>query len=168
MKTLFILTLTTILFQGFVKGDDGKSTNLQTEIPVVKSDSTYKVLVKHDIVYAKGLSHESINSANATTIPLKLDVYEPDNNVKNRPVFMFVHGGGFVGGSKKQAQIFEWANYYTSRGWVFISIDYRLKRDKGTVPQQWADYTKKLPENARVAQFLAIYPAQRDAKAALR
>lgn len=167
MKTLFLIALSTILFQGFVKGNECKSTLSRNDIPVVKADSTYEVLVKHDIVYAQGLSHESVNSANATTIPLKLDVYEPDNGVKNRPVFMFVHGGGFVGGSKKQARIIEWANYYTSRGWVFISIDYRLKRDKGTVPKEWADFTANIPKN-KAGQFLAVYPALRDAKAALR
>lgn len=139
----------------------------QTGIPVVKSDSTYKVLIKNDIEYAKGLSHESVNSANAKEIPLELDVYAPDNAVENRPVFMFVHGGGFVGGSKKQARIIEWANYYASRGWVFISIDYRLKRDKGTVPKKWADFTVNVPKN-KAGQFLAVYPALRDAKAALR
>ena len=140
----------------------------QTEIPVVKSDSTYKVLVKRDIVYAKGLSHDSINSANATTITLKLDVYEPDNDIENRPVYMFVHGGGFGGGTKQQGRILEFANYYTSRGWVFISVDYRLRKNKGTVPQQWIDVAEKLPNNGRADKFFAIYPALRDAKAALR
>jgi len=124
--------------------------------------------VEHDVVYAKALSHESTNSAKATTIPLKLDVYVPDNDIRNRPVYMFIHGGGFAGGTKQQERIINFANYYTSRGWVFISIDYRLKRHEGTVPQQWVDHTQRLPENARVGQFLAIYPALRDAKAALR
>ncbi len=167
MRTLFLLALSTIFFQGFAKADDGKSTNSQTEIPVVQSDSTYKVIVKKDVVCAQALSHESINSANATTIPLKLDVYVPDNELINRPVFMFIHGGGFVGGSKQQLQIIDWANYYASRGWVFISIDYRLMRDKGTVPKEWVDYIVNVPKN-KAGQFLAIYPAIRDAKAALR
>ena len=168
MIKLLFLTLTTILFLGMIKCDEDKSTNSQPEIPVVKSDSTYQVLVKRDIVYADGLSHESINSVNATTIPLMLDVRELDYNIKNRPVYMFIHGGGFAGSSKQQAQIIKWANYYTSRGWVFICIDYRLKKHKGTVPQQWVDYKDKLPRKAKVGQFFAVYRALRDAKAALR
>ena len=140
----------------------------QTEIPIVQSDSTYRVLADYDIVYAEALRHDGINSADAITIPLMLDVYYPDNDIKNRPVFFFIHGGGFAGGSKQQAQIIKWANYYTSRGWVFISIDYRLRKHKGTLPQQWTEYVNKLPEGAKVGQLLAIYPALRDAKAALR
>ena len=50
---------------------------------------------------------------------------------------------------------------------MFISIDYRLKGHKGTVPKQWIDYTVNVPK-AKAAQFLAVYPAVRDAKAALR
>lgn len=137
-------------------------------IPVVQSTQTYKVSVQKDIVYAEGLSHSSINSSDGTAMPLKLDVYSPDNELKNRPAFLFIHGGGFAGGTKQQRRIIEWANYYTSRGWVFISADYRLKRHKGTVPAEWLDFAEKLPKGAKVGQFLAIYPAIRDAKAALR
>ena len=167
MKASFIFILTLFPFLIFSNNDVGISAGSQNEIPTVQSDSTYKVIVKQDIVYAEALSHESINSTNATTIPLKLDVYVPDNDIENRPVYMFIHGGGFAGGTKQQARIINWANYYTSRGWVFISIDYRLKRDKGTVPKEWADYTVNVPKN-KAAQFLAVYPALRDAKSALR
>ncbi|RXP44596.1 alpha/beta hydrolase [Lutibacter sp. HS1-25] len=94
-------------------------------------------------------------------------MYVPDNDLKNRPAYMFIHGGGFAGGSKQQAQIKNLAKYYTSRGWVFISIDYRLKNNNGTVPQLWENYSTKVPKD-KVSQFLSIYPAIRDAKAALR
>ena len=50
---------------------------------------------------------------------------------------------------------------------LFISIDYRLKNDKGTVPEAWADYASRVP-SGNASQFLSIYPAQRDAKAAMR
>jgi len=168
MKTQFSLIFSISLFLTLSNNTDGISPGLQTEIPKVQLDSTYKVLVEYDIEYAKALSHDSINSTNFKTIPLKLDVYFPDNDIKSRPAFFFIHGGGFTGGSKQQAQIIQWAKYFTSRGWVFISIDYRLKKDKGTVPQEWVDYTDKLPKKARIGQFLAVYPAIRDAKAALR
>ncbi|MEM7103276.1 MAG: alpha/beta hydrolase [Bacteroidota bacterium] len=137
------------------------------ETPVVQSESTYSVVVEEDIIYAEGLSHQTWNSNSSIAIPLKLDVYTPGNSNENRPAFMFIHGGGFFGGSKRQSQIIDLANYYTSRGWVFISIDYRVKDDFGTIPSEWLDYSDILPDEL-VDQFLAIYPAQRDAKAALR
>ena len=167
MKTLFNLFLSISLPVICIYSAYGVSRGSPSEIPVVQSAQTYKVIVKEDIVYARGLSQDSLNSEKSIEIPLKLDVYIPENNSENRPVFLFIHGGGFSGGSKQQSQINNWANYYTSRGWVFISIDYRLKGHKGTVPKQWIDYTVNVPK-AKAAQFLAVYPAVRDAKAALR
>ena len=167
MKKLFQYIVLTLILTSSCKVNDFGSSNSKKDIPVVQSTSSYQVIVTEDITYAEGLSHESINSTKATTMPLKLDVYVPDNDLKNRPAYMFIHGGGFAGGSKQQDKIINLANYYTSRGWVFISIDYRLKKHKGTVPQQWKNYSMNVPK-AKVCQFLAIYPAIRDAKAALR
>ncbi|MBI9072976.1 MAG: alpha/beta hydrolase [Melioribacteraceae bacterium] len=167
MKKFICIVLPIVFALGVFACEVVNASETEGNIPVIKSDSTYKVIVEHDLVYAEGLSHKSINSADAETMPLKMDIYVPDNDIKNRPVFMFIHGGGFSGGSKQQGQIIRWANHYTSRGWVFISVDYRLKKHKGTVPIEWVENTENLPEQ-RVAQFLAIYPAIRDAKAALR
>lgn len=166
MKTRSIFILSLFIFFAFSNSDLGISVGSQNEIPTVQSDSTYKVRVLQDIVYAEGLSHDSINSANATIIPLKLDLYEPDNDLVNRPVYMFIHGGGFKGGSKQQSHIINLAHYYASRGWAFISIDYRLKKDNGTLPQEWIDGAKS--QDVPLERLAPIYPAQRDAKAALR
>lgn len=144
-----------------------KLNDYNSEIPVVHTLPTFEVTVTKNIIYAQGLSHTSINSASSTSIPLKLDVYQPNNNATNRPVYMFIHGGGFIGGSKQATNIIALANYYSSRGWVFVAIDYRLKDDFGTLPQEWFDFAENIP-STQVAQYLALYPAQRDAKAALR
>ena len=54
------------------------------------------------------------------------------------------------------------------------SIDYRVLADRGTVPQQWVDYVFSAGAGSdsvtivQIAQSIAIYPAHRDAKAALR
>jgi len=136
-------------------------------VPIVTANATFEVTVTEDIVYAEGFSHEIINSADPTLLPLYLDIYTPNNDMDNRPVFMFIHGGGFSGGSKQQSQIVEWADFFASRGWVFVSIDYRLERDNGSVPQAWVDFSTNI-SSTDASQFLAIYPAQRDAKAAMR
>lgn len=137
------------------------------EFPKIKKKATYEVKLIEDIEYAKALSHESFTNKNATEIPLKLDLYYPENAIKNRPAYLFIHGGGFVKGDKQQVTIKRLANFYTSRGWVFVSINYRLLRDYGTVPQKWLDFANNLPK-WRSNKASAIYPAQRDAKAALR
>jgi acetyl esterase/lipase len=60
--------------------------------------------------------------------PLWLDIYRPRQTLPRRssPVIMFVHGGGFVEGSRKKGA----ANLrrYADAGWTVISIDYRLAR----------------------------------------
>ena len=80
-------------------------------------------LVDSDVT-AEALAHNK-TSTSPITIPLKLDVYTPDTSAANRPVFMFIHGGGFTGGTKTRDTIEEMAEYYAARGWVFASIDYR-------------------------------------------
>lgn len=140
---------------------------IQDNIPIVKSQSTYEVLIQEDVIYGQGLSHTNFGSANFEELDLKLDIYSPDNDLHNRPLVFFIHGGGFSGGSKQQEQIVAMANFYASRGWVFVSTDYRLQGDAGTVPEEWIELAQTLPEDER-KQFLAIYPAVRDSKAALR
>lgn len=99
-----------------------------TDIPIIKAEPFYTVLKEEDITYAEGLSHDEV-STSPFSMPLKLDVYYPDNVSTNRPVFMFIHGGGFTGGIKHKPEIIEMANYYAARGWVFISIDYRTTEE---------------------------------------
>ncbi len=164
----------------------GKETpnNPNNGAPLVKNDSTYVVVMDTNIIYGEGLAH-SATSDSSFAIPLKLDVYSPDNNSTNRPVFMFIHGGGFNGGIKHKPEIVDMANYYASRGWVFVSIDYRTTEELGTIqgmaptdlisfykgmaPAEWITYVLNNAQNAdAVKQATAMYLAQRDAKAALR
>jgi para-nitrobenzyl esterase len=147
----------------------GDSCDNSIGIPVVYSESTFSVTKEEGIVYAEGLSHVSLNSSSSTIMPLLLDAYLPDDNAENHPAMVLIHGGGFVGGSRQQGSLVNMANYYASRGWVVFSIDYRLLGDLGTVPEQWVDSINAIsPEIGSAGQGMAIYPAHRDAKAALR
>jgi acetyl esterase/lipase len=62
---------------------------------------------------------------------LKLDVYMPQGDVElNRPTILWIHGGGFrPGNDKEQSYIVDFANRFARKGYVCVSIDYRL-RDK--------------------------------------
>ena len=98
---------------------------------------------------------------------------------------MFIHGGGFTGGIKHKPEIIDMANYYASRGWVFVSIDYRTTEELGVIqgmtpeellvyyrgiaPQEWIENALQGAQSwGEVQQATAMYLAQRDAKAALR
>ncbi|MEM8900000.1 MAG: alpha/beta hydrolase [Bacteroidota bacterium] len=158
--------LLAILFTACTNDED--SIDPQNEVPTIQSEAIYDVILEEDVIYGEGLSHDSLNSAGSTVMPLKLDVYVPENDLQNRPAFLFIHGGGFIGGSKTGNNANVLADYYTTRGWVFVSIDYRLRDDLGTVPEEWVSYAGNLAPDQDTSQFLAIYPAHRDAKAALR
>lgn len=152
--------------------------------PVVTAEAAYSVLTDENLTYAEGLSLDDSSSAPFAT-PLKLDVYYPDNTATNRPVYMFIHGGGFTGGTKTKPEIVDMANYFASRGWVFVSIDYRTAEElvtktgmtqaelllfyKGMAPQEWIEFALNGATTTKeFQQSIAMYMAQRDAKAALR
>ena len=138
-----------------------------TGIPTVKYEPLYEVRIDENIEYARGLSHKSFNSKASKEFSLKLDAYIPKNDAINRPAMLLVHGGAFVGGSKQQQPIVDMAKYFASRGWAVFSIDYRLRKHLGTVPEKFKDYVMSNISKKK-AQALAVYPACRDAKAAVR
>ena len=166
IKQIFASLLIMVFLISCEKDDDNIVTN-ESSSPTVKLNATYDFNITEDIIYAEGLSHDYWNSSNTTALPLYMDSYVPENNSQNRPLLMLIHGGAFVGGSKQQDAIVDMANYYASRGFVVFSIDYRLRDQMGTIPQEWINATSGgAPSNLN--QIYAMYPAHRDAKAALR
>ena len=166
IKQIFASLLIMVFLISCEKDDNNIVTN-ESSSPTVKLNATYDFNITEDIIYAEGLSHDYWNSSNTTALPLYMDSYVPENNSQNRPLLMLIHGGAFVGGSKQQDAIVDMANYYASRGFVVFSIDYRLRDHMGTIPQAWIDATSSgTPSN--LDQIFAMYPAHRDAKAALR
>ncbi|WP_419886247.1 alpha/beta hydrolase fold domain-containing protein [Paenibacillus sp. B-A-8] len=113
-----------------VNANDSSTTAVKVtvnngQIPVQYLTPAYKVTVQGDILYAS-----KKNETDAVE-PLKLDLYEPsgDDN-KKRPVFIFIHGGGYTGGDRYDAADF--STGLAERGYAVLSIDYRLKKDPFT------------------------------------
>jgi len=170
MEKLTYLIITAVIL--FTACGENEPTNHNNEFPVVKAESTYTVMVDEDVTYASGLS---LDANTSIEMPQLLDIYYPDNSSTNRPVFMFIHGGGFQGGTKTKPEIINMANYFASRGWVFASVDYRTTSDlegsdfTGIAPTEWIEFTlqnAETPDQARTS--IAMYAAQRDVKGALR
>jgi len=75
-------------------------------------------------------------AANVTTytyktvadLNIELDVYTPPSPApaSGYPVFFAIHGGGYIMGSKKGAFTAQEYNETMKRGWVIVSINYRL------------------------------------------
>jgi acetyl esterase/lipase len=53
-----------------------------------------------------------------------LDVYHAASGPVQRPVMIFVHGGGWIGGDK--ADVASKPEFFVRAGYVFVSINYRL------------------------------------------
>lgn len=163
----YILTFLTQILLGVALHENSVEISFENQPPVVTKNASYDVLIKKDIVYAQGLTHAYWESPSSQVMNLKMDAYLPQNKSKNRPAIMFIHGGGFVGGNKEHKAMVNLANYFAERGWVTFSINYRLKKDYGSVSESWMKHKRFVPPR-RVNQYLAMYPALRDAKAALR
>lgn len=68
---------------------------------------------------------------------LALDVYRPDLASDNRPALIYVHGGGFLFGDKKE-QGLPLCNHMATLGWVCFNVNYRLSPD-ATWPEHLDD-----------------------------
>ena len=136
-------------------------------VPSVRRNATYPVLYSTH-VYGQGLQHSTWGGETAIPVELELDLFEPQGAPAGRPALVIIHGGAFRDGSRTQAQLVSFAEYFTSRGWVSVSIDYRLLGDRGTLSPEWLQYVQNQVLPADRDQAAALYPAARDAKAAVR
>jgi para-nitrobenzyl esterase len=133
--------------------------------PIVYATERYETRVTTH-TYAQGLAHDAWGSDSAEPMDLLVDVYEPVGAPPDRPAMIIVHGGAFRLGSRDDGRFVTMSEYFATRGWVTISIDYRLSGDYGTAPQAWQDWAQENAQDQDAA--MAIYAASRDAKAAVR
>ncbi|MBA3647595.1 MAG: carboxylesterase family protein [Chitinophagales bacterium] len=122
----------------------------RAQIPGLFLDSIYAYHRIPDIQYGS-----AYNFQKDVQEKLLLDIYEPSASTDyQRPVLIYVHGGGFTSGSKGgPADIPVFAQYFAPRGWVVASIDYRLGvEDASTTADNYEE----------------AYEATQDAKAAIR
>ncbi|MBU8920057.1 alpha/beta hydrolase [Neobacillus sp. 114] len=69
------------------------------------------------------LKHMNIHYG--TDVKQTLDIYAPSGKESiNHPVIIYVHGGGWMRGDK--SNVSDKPSFYTNRGYVFISVNYRL------------------------------------------
>lgn len=68
---------------------------------------------------------------------LKLDVYSDGSNEVGRPILMYIHGGGWVVGDKRE-QGLPLMHHLARNGWVCFTVNYRLSPGAGW-PDQLVD-----------------------------
>lgn len=95
---------------------------------------------------------------------LQLDLFEPRGDTERfRPVFIWAHGGFFTSGHK--GQIGSIRDFMVRRGWVTISVQYRLNP---TLPQGLDGYIQSGDPSGPFRARDAIWAGQNDLQAAVR
>jgi hypothetical protein len=91
---------------------------------------------------------------NGNNVVLTMDVYQPQGDTcQKRPVLFFTHGGSFIGGSKGDGDVVVLCQRFAKRGYVTVSINYRLGMG--------------FPINQQTASS-AVYRGTQDMRAAVR
>ena len=88
----------------------------------------YKDLIFNDVAIDKDLSY-NLNAPADDKKAYLFDLYQPKNDVaENRPLIIWMHGGGFKFGSKNARGIQLWSKTFAQRGYVCAGLNYRLSK----------------------------------------
>lgn len=96
----------------------------------------YKEKIFDDITEITNVKYGSNINNQGNQQDLFFDVYMANINIdplEKRPVIFFVHGGSYVGGRKEDSTIKRMCREFASRGYVSISLQYRLEKSESGV-----------------------------------
>ena len=117
----------------------------------------YRDQVFSGVTVTKDLTYGSATGIDGNPEALELDLYQPTGDtVAHRPAVVYIHGGGFTKGDKSGTAGL--ATYLAKRGYVVVSINYRLLSPTGCGGN---------PDPTPTCEQAAL-GAQHDAQAAVR
>ena len=77
--------------------------------------------------YAKIIASGIASTLKKSNFGLYMDIYMPKGDtLKERPLVLFIHGGGFFIGDKRDNAIVLWCQHFAKMGYVAASINYRM------------------------------------------
>lgn len=124
----FVLTLLAMFGAG--AGSVGAAEPRVGASPVL--DDRYperRVVFPGDVIGLPDLTYSSL----AGYRPMILDLYKPRRTSQPRPLVIYIHGGGWMGGHTRHSGAFEdWPGVLASlaaRGYVVASVEYRLSSE---------------------------------------
>lgn len=100
-----------------------------TDIPAATGDAPmrYRDVTFPSHTLTSNIPWSTAPDLEGNPVPLTLDLYEPDNDPATaRPVLIVAHSGGFYTHTKTDHVSVDTAKYYAQRGYVVLSINYRL------------------------------------------
>jgi carboxylesterase type B len=129
--------------------------DLQKVVPPGDAPLRYRDAVFTAVTTTQDVTYGSAVDQQGATVTLKLDVYRPTGDaVTDRPAIVWVHGGSFRAGDKTSPEIVDEATTFAKKGFVNVSINYRLS------PNGCTTVTAEC--------LTAIVDAKHDAQAAVR
>jgi acetyl esterase/lipase len=109
--------------------------DFRTIVPPGPPGTRYRDEIFTAVTKTADVSYGSAVNQQGQTVNLLLDVYQPtgDTVTADRPAVIWIHGGSFRSGNKSSPEIVDEANTFTRKGYVNISINYRLSTNGCTV-----------------------------------
>lgn len=99
------------------------------------SAQRYKDKIFTDVTL-DSVTYGAANIYSGTSQELKMNIFQPlGDTVSNRPLLVLAHGGSFVGGSRYAPDVTYLCTEFAKRGYVCVSIQYRLGVDVNEVLQ---------------------------------
>jgi acetyl esterase/lipase len=130
---------------------------LQYVAPSGPAPLRYRDQVFSNVTKTADIAYRTVTTHTGATVTLRLDTYVPTGDtVARRPAIVWVHGGGFSGGSKTSGEIVDEAQTFARKGYFNASISYRLRPGGCSAARPTADCVN------------AIIDAMSDAQAAVR
>ena len=106
------------------------ATSLSINAQNVSASKRYSEPCFDSVQLIKDISFGNVVNHKGKAVELLLDVYMPGNDTElKRRVIVWVHGGGFKGGDRRQGYIVTLSRALAERGYVCIAPEYRLRAD---------------------------------------
>ena len=90
---------------------------------------------------SKAFTNGYIKSFKHRDLDLTLDLYLPDEPAGKKPLILFMHGGAFYVGDKREPAYLDFCRYFASMGYVTASMNYRMGFHLGKGEIERAAYT---------------------------
>jgi acetyl esterase/lipase len=118
----------------------------------------WHVLVPLLLPWRRGVAHDrGVVYAEVDGRRLRLDVYRPKRADGPRPAVLWIHGGGWFFGSRRE-QGLPLLNHLAANGWVGFNVDYRLS-PQATLPEHVEDVKRAIAWIRAHADELGVDPS---------
>ena len=125
---------------------------LHLAIPKGTGPLRYRDAVFTDVDVTSDVTYGKAARLDGSMQTLKLDVYQPvGDKVTKRPAIVWVHGGSFKSGDKLSDEIVDEADHFATRGFLNVSIDYRLTAGCAPFTDQCIDGIQMAYHDAQAA-----------------